>query len=87
MAEIAAQHAEQPVEEPQDRGPIEPEVEAQLGQALGGGGILQDRRGKIARQDFRADEDENRRGEQGEDAEAEPLEHQIQHNACSLTSS
>jgi hypothetical protein len=47
---------------------------------------LQDRRGEIARQNLGADEDENRRGEQSEDAEADPLEHEIQHNAGSLTS-
>ena len=83
MAEIAMQHSEQPVEKSQNRWPIQTQVKAQLGQALRGGGILQDRRGEITWQNLRADEDEDRRGEQGQDAKAEPLEHEIQHNALS----
>ena len=58
-AEIAAQRVEQPVEESHDRGPIESEVETQLGDALRRRGVLQDGRCEIARQKLRADEDEH----------------------------
>ena len=84
MAEIAVQRAEQPVEEPQDRRPVEAEVEAQLGEAFGRRRILQDRRREIARQNFRADEDQHGGGEQCQDAEAQPLENKFQHDACPL---
>ena len=79
LAEIAVQRAKQPLEETNIGGLVEPEIEPHLGERLGRGGVLQNGGGEVARQDLRPDEDQHRRGEQGEDSEAETVEDELQH--------
>ena len=80
MAEIAVQRAEQPLEITHDGRPVEAEVEPQLRQIFRRRRVLQDGGGEVAGQDFRADEDERRRGEQRQDPENGPLDDQSSHS-------
>ena len=66
------QEAPEPVEVADDGRPIEAELAADGGQRLGRGLLAQDGGGDVARQDLGAGEDQDRDGEEREQAEAQP---------------
>ena len=76
-AEISRQHPAQPAEVAEIGRIVEAELLAQIGQRLWRRGLAEDGLRHVAGEDLRADEDEDRNGEQQHDAQRDALSDQF----------